>query len=145
MKIIYIYIYIYICLIFFVSLKCLQSKAKDFGVPSKDIFCGPTAHLGPRLPHCWGLYFRHTHTHTHTYDRNPLSECWPRDKPLTTHHTTEPRDETPCPQWDSNGHYSNQRPQTYHLDYTVTQIGDIFIIKKGKAIPLQTWTGPEGS
>jgi len=39
-------------------------------------------------------------------------------------------DKPPCPQCDSRGHYSNQRPQTYPLERTATQIGDIFNIRQ---------------
>jgi hypothetical protein len=36
-----------------------------------------------------------------------------------------------------------ERPQTHALDRAATGIGSLLI--KGKAIPLQAWTGPEGS
>jgi len=61
--------------------------------------------MGPWSPRCWIFYITHTHTHTrmHTQGRTPLNE-WPSPppRPLPTQKSTNPRDENPCLQRDSN-------------------------------------------
>jgi len=40
---------------------------------------------------------------------------------------------------------AGQRPQTHALDRAVTGTGKCKVEGKGKAVPLQAWSGPEGS
>jgi hypothetical protein len=60
---------------------------------------GTTALLGPRPPHCWGFS---SHTDTHTLCDSSELIISSSQRPLPTQHTTNTRDERPCPQQDSN-------------------------------------------
>jgi hypothetical protein len=64
------------------------------------LFCGATAELMRRPPHCGGFHI------THTVGRLWTSDQLPKKPAYTTHNTT---DETSCRQRDSNcGHYSTK-------------------------------------
>ena len=67
------------------------------------VFCGATAQIGLRVPHCWGIYVTHnytptyththtrTYTHTHTHGSTPLNQWSPVRQAAshTTHNTQQ--------------------------------------------------------
>jgi len=63
-------------------------------------FCGTTASFEPRSPHLTFLDHTHTHTHTQIDESEILISLLQRVLPIQ--HTTNTRDEHPCPQQDSN-------------------------------------------
>jgi len=83
------------------------------------------------------------HTQRRTTDgRTPLDErlARRRDLYLTTHNTHIRQ--TTIPRFEPTISV-DERPQTYALDRAATGAGTLSV--KGKVVPLEAWSGPEGS
>ena len=59
-------------------------------------------------------------------------------------HTTLTRDRHPCLRWDLNPQSQQARGRRY-TPLTARPPGSAYVSCKGKAVPLQAWSGPEGA
>ena len=65
-------------------------------------FCGTTAQIASRVPHCWGFLIVYRHTDTHTPRRTPLNKWSACHIHSYLYGTTNTRDKHLCPQWNAN-------------------------------------------
>jgi hypothetical protein len=127
----------------FPSLKCGELNAKDFGVSKKKIGFVDQQLVSGLGCFIVDVYTLHTHTHTHTHTqthkhkhinthcRTCLNEWSPRGRSRYLYNTQQKQETNLlAASGIRTAITAIRRPQTYPLDRTATQTGDIFIVRQ---------------